>query len=126
MALDGSLAMDGSLGVARVHIRIRITFSALNSLRTPQNNPIGYENGTISEQHLQNFSKAKFTMIHGTGDDNVHFQNGALISKALIKAGIEFNNYFYADEAHHMVGAADQHVYRLIFRKIRDCYNGFL
>ena len=65
-------------------------------------------------------------MIHGTADDNVHFQNGALISKGLIKAGIEFNNYFYADEAHHMIGKADQHVYRLIFRKISECFDGKL
>ena len=67
-------------------------------------------------------------MIHGTADDNVHFHNGAMISKALIEKGVEFNNYFYADEAHSINYGpnAKEHVYRLIFRKMQDCYEGEL
>ena len=67
-------------------------------------------------------------MIHGTADDNVHFHNAAMISKALIDAEIEFNNYFYADEAHSINYGpnAKTHVYRRVFRKMKDCYDGHL
>ena len=95
---------------------------------TPQNNPIGYQNGTITEMDLKNFQKVKYTMIHGTADDNVHFHNGAMISSALIKEGIEFNNYFYSDEAHSInygINAKD-HVNKLIFRKLNECFKGNL
>lgn len=93
-----------------------------------KNNENGYLNGTITNMELENFKKAKYTMIHGTADDNVHFHNAAMISKALIEAGVEFNNYFYADEAHSINydPMAKQHVNRLIFRKMQDCYNGHL
>jgi len=95
---------------------------------TPQNNPNGYSNGTITEMDLSNFHKVKFTMIHGTADDNVHFHNGAMISKALINEGIEFNNYFYGDEAHSInygLNSKD-HVNKLIFRKMNECFQGKL
>lgn len=72
---------------------------------------------------------AKYTLIHGTGDDNVHFQNSAYISKHLLAdAGLEFNSYFYADEQHHIDSNEHQqhHVYRLITRKLNDCVNGRL
>jgi len=95
---------------------------------TPQENKNGYDNGTITNMDLDNFKKVKYTMIHGTADDNVHFHNGAMISKALIAAGVEFNNYFYADEAHSINYGpnARYHVYRLIFRKMKECYDGYL
>lgn len=43
-------------------------------LRTPQENPQGYETGSINQ--VENFAHVKrFFIGHGTGDDNVHIQH---------------------------------------------------
>lgn len=42
-------------------------------LLTPQENPAGYDDN--SPTTYANLLKGKFLLIHGTADDNVHFQN---------------------------------------------------
>ncbi|KAK9686184.1 Dipeptidyl peptidase 4 [Basidiobolus ranarum] len=42
-------------------------------MSTPQDNPEGYEASKI--RNMTGFHHADYLLIHGTGDDNVHFQN---------------------------------------------------
>jgi len=94
-------------------------------MRTPDENKEGYEKCSILNSDMQNFKKSWYSIIHGTADDNVHFQNAALITKALIEADVEFDDFFYADEAHSINTGenANRSIYKLLTRKTRHCFN---
>lgn len=79
-------------------------------MRTPQENPEGYdENSPI---FFVDRMKGKLLLIHGMGDDNVHFQNSVELSKALIAADKQFNMQFYPNKNHGIYGGnTTYHVY---------------
>jgi dipeptidyl-peptidase-4 len=67
-------------------------------MRTPQENPAGYdENSPIN---YADKLKGKFLLVHGSGDDNVHVQNTMRLSNALIEANIPFDQAIYPDRTH--------------------------
>ncbi len=73
---------------------------------TPQDNPAGYlESSPIT--HASKL-KGKFLLIHGTSDDNVHFQNTANFVSALEKANKQFTTMFYPDKNHGIYGGLTQ------------------
>ncbi|ALW84878.1 peptidase S9 [Hymenobacter sedentarius] len=80
-------------------------------LKTPQENPAGYdENSPV--QFAQNL-KGKFLLVHGTGDDNVHFQNSIAFVDALIKANKDYQTLYYPNRNHGIAGGNTRlHLYR--------------
>ena len=80
-------------------------------LRTPQENPGGYDDNS-PVQFAQNL-KGKFLLVHGTGDDNVHFQNSIAFVDALIKANKDFQTLYYPNRNHGIRGGnTSLHLYR--------------
>ena len=73
-------------------------------MRTPQENPTGYDNNA-PEKMAANL-KGKFLLIHGTADDNVHFQNSVMLTTALINADKSFESEYYPDKTHGISGGA--------------------
>jgi dipeptidyl-peptidase-4 len=71
-------------------------------LQTPQQNPDGYDKN--SPINYASLLKGKFLLVHGTGDDNVHFQNSVLFSEALIQANKPFEQAYYPNKAHSISG----------------------
>lgn len=71
-------------------------------LRTPQENPVGYDKNSPTE--YANLLKGKFLLIHGTADDNVHFQNSMEFSEALIQNKKQFEFMAYPDKNHGIYG----------------------
>ncbi|XP_053554351.1 prolyl endopeptidase FAP-like isoform X2 [Bombina bombina] len=58
-------------------------------LPTKDDNLENYKNSTVMAR-AENFKKVDYLLIHGTADDNVHFQQAAQISKALVEAQVDF------------------------------------
>ncbi|EDV21064.1 uncharacterized protein TRIADDRAFT_64278 [Trichoplax adhaerens] len=56
---------------------------------TPQANPTGYEQASILNR-LDGFKNATVFIAHGNADDNVHFQNTAVLAHALQTKQIQF------------------------------------
>jgi dipeptidyl-peptidase-4 len=54
-------------------------------------------------------------LVHGTGDDNSHFQNSAQMIDALIKAGKQFRLMIYPNKTHSIAGKdARTHLFTMI------------
>ena len=69
----------------------------------PQENPAGYnENAPLMLAPLLRDDRTRLLLIHGTADDNVHFQNSAEMIRALTDAGKEFDLMIYPDQNHSM------------------------
>lgn len=71
-------------------------------MRTPQENPDGYKDG--SPLTYADKLKGKYLLIHGTADDNVHFQNSAEFVLALQNANKQFDLMIYPNKNHGISG----------------------
>lgn len=68
-------------------------------MSTPQDNPAGY-NQTSVLSHAANTPSNSLLLMHGTGDDNVHFQNTVELANALIHGNVQFSTMFYPNDNH--------------------------
>lgn len=73
-------------------------------MRTPQENPDGYDNNAPETMVKYMHDGTKFLLIHGTADDNVHFQNAVMLTEAMIQADKEFESEYYPDKHHGISG----------------------
>ncbi|VAW29600.1 Dipeptidyl peptidase IV [hydrothermal vent metagenome] len=88
-------------------------------LSTPQDNPKGYDNNS-PVTHASKM-KGKFLLIHGTGDDNVHFQNAVALQNKLISEGIQFESFYYPDRAHGIYrNNARPHLFNMMTQFVLD------
>lgn len=71
-------------------------------MRTPQENKKGYEEN--SPINFVNRLEGNYLLVHGIADDNVHFQNTAEMTNALIKANKQFDTYVYPNRNHGIYG----------------------
>jgi dipeptidyl-peptidase 4 len=79
-------------------------------LQTPQENASGYDDNSPSTHAAK--LQGKFLLIHGTGDDNVHFQNSVVLQEALINEGKQFDSFYYPDKHHGIQGGKTRnHLY---------------
>ena len=64
----------------------------------PEENKADYEKGAALT-HAKNL-RGNLLLIHGTGDDNVHFQNSEALVNELIKQGKQFSYMAYPNRTH--------------------------
>lgn len=71
-------------------------------MRTPKENFEGY--AATSPIRLAKDLQGKLLLIHGTADDNVHFQQTMDYAEALVQAGKQFEMQVYKDRNHSIFG----------------------
>ena len=76
----------------------------------PQNNPKGYDDNSPLSHAKKLADRTKLLIIHGTADDNVHFQNSMEMCRRLNAAGKHYDMMVYPDQNHSMRPTATTHV----------------
>ena len=88
-------------------------------MRTPQENGTNYDDNSPIN-HVEKI-KGNYLIIHGTADDNVHFQNAVEMVNAMINKGVKFDSEFYPNKNHGIGGAKTRlHLYERMTRYILE------
>jgi dipeptidyl-peptidase-4 len=84
-------------------------------MQTPQENPDGYDDNSPIN-HVEKL-KGPYLLVHGSADDNVHYQNTMEMVDALVAANKEFDLFIYPNKNHGIYGGTT----RLhLFNKMTD------
>ena len=79
-------------------------------MQTPQENEDGYDDNSPIN-HVEKL-EGNYLLIHGTADDNVHFQNTAEMISALTEANKQFDLFIYPNRNHGIYGGnTRRHLY---------------
>ena len=77
-------------------------------MHTPQHNPSGYDNSTISDMSALE-KNVRFLVMHGVSDDNVHLQNTLALLDKLDKAGVENYDVHVFPDSDHSINFHNAH-----------------
>jgi dipeptidyl-peptidase 4 len=91
-------------------------------LPTQTDNVVAYANSTLMKYigNIKAYNKS-YMLVHGTRDDNVHFQQGMFLARALERADILFKEITYPDEDHSLAGVRP-HLYHSLGKFFEDCF----
>jgi dipeptidyl-peptidase-4 len=82
-------------------------------MQTPQMNPDGYREGSVLNYADQ--IEGNYLLVHGTGDDNVHFQNSVELINRLVAAEVQFETMYYPNRNHGIYGGnTREHLYKML------------
>ncbi|MBL7945929.1 MAG: S9 family peptidase [Flavobacteriales bacterium] len=79
----------------------------------PKDNAQGYDDNSPIN-HVDKL-KGNYLLIHGLADDNVHYQNAAEMTLALVKANKPFDQFVYPDRNHGIYGGTTRlHLFEMM------------
>jgi dipeptidyl-peptidase-4 len=85
----------------------------------PRDNAAGYDKGSPLSYVDQ--LKGKLLLVHGSGDDNVHYQNSQALINAMVKANKPFEMMEYPNRNHGIFGGNTRvHLFDLLTRFLHD------
>jgi len=86
----------------------------------PEQNAAGYKAG--SPIGLAEGLKDRLLIVHGSGDDNVHYQGTERLVNRLVEPGKSFDLMVYPNRTHSISEGSGTtlHVYRLVARYLLD------
>lgn len=71
-------------------------------MRTPQENEDGYDDNSPIN-HVKDL-RGNYLLVHGSADDNVHYQNTMEMIDALVAANKQFDQFIYPNRNHGIYG----------------------
>jgi dipeptidyl-peptidase-4 len=71
-------------------------------MQLPKDNAEGYDSN--SPINMVDKLKGKYLLIHGTGDDNVHFQNSVEMVDKMVELNKPFQSAYYPNKSHGISG----------------------
>ena len=88
-------------------------------MRTPQENASGYDDNSPIN-HVEKL-KGKYLLVHGSADDNVHYQNTMEMTTALVNANKDFDMFVYPNKNHGIYGGYTRlHLFRKMTNFIKE------
>jgi dipeptidyl-peptidase-4 len=101
----GAGVFKAGLAVAPVtDWRLYDTIYTERYMRTPQENAAGYD--ASAPLTYADSLRGSFLLVHGTGDDNVHFQNSVRLVERLEAANKQFDMRIYPNRTHAIAGGS--------------------
>ncbi len=87
---------------------------------TPQDNPEGYRRG--SPINYASRLEGNLLLVHGTGDDNVHYQGTEALINELVRHGKQFTMMAYPNRSHGIAegSGTTRHLYGLLTRYLLE------
>ena len=94
-------------------------------MHTPQHNPRGYENASISNMTALS-NNVRFLLMHGVADDNVHMQSSLTLLDKLDLAGVENYDFHAFPDSDHSIyfHNANRMVYDRLNYWLINAFNG--
>ena len=88
-------------------------------MQTPQENPKGYDDNS-PVNHAEKL-EGSLLLVHGSGDDNVHFQNSMEMVNALVDANKDFDFFAYPDRNHGIYGGNTRlHLFNMMMDFVKE------
>lgn len=88
-------------------------------MRTPQENASGYDDN--SPINFVDQLKGKYLLVHGSADDNVHYQNTMEMINAMVTANKQFDLFIYPDKNHGIYGGNTRlHLFTMMHSYVKD------
>lgn len=89
-------------------------------LPTFEDNLEGYKLAALNNK-VERLREKMYMLVHGTMDDNVHFQQSMMLAKSLQHADILFQSQTYPDEEHGLIGVRP-HFYHTLEKFLDQCF----
>lgn len=88
-------------------------------MQTPADNPDGYDDN--SPVFFADLLLGDLLLVHGSGDDNVHFQNSMEMVNALVAAGKDFEFFAYPNRNHGIYGGNTRlHLFNMMLDFVKE------
>lgn len=75
-------------------------------------------------EDVSDMDRKRFLLIHGTADDNVHFQQSIMLMRRLIQQNVLFETRLYPDQDHSIENKADKlHLGNTLSKFFSECFD---